>query len=204
MADHEYGDAYSLHQDDGPRRPAAMASRVLCPCLSSLRFNPSARTASGTGPMNVSALLDVTSIARQDDRLTLTGPGSELHFELLPLVPTAELTDTLWELESLIEGSGPDGVGSSAFPAGLTLSSDGSVTGSTGCRRLEGKWVENGDEILFTELSAEGNCQDELERQDEHVVTVLGDGFTAEIDGRTLTLFSAGELGLVYRAASEN
>jgi heat shock protein HslJ len=83
------------------------------------------------------------------------------------------------------------------------LTSDGTLSGSTGCRELEGEWTERGDELLFTRLAAEGHCSEDLKEQDSHVLSVLGDGFTARIDGQTLMLLSKGELGLGYRAESK-
>jgi heat shock protein HslJ len=148
----------------------------------------------------VDALTDIDTIARDADTLTLTGPATELDFELVPPPPVAQLTDTVWHLESLIEGTGPDGTVSSAAPARLVLRRDGTVSGSTGCRSLEGEWIERGDEILFTRLAAEGQCSADLQEQDGHVVGALGDGFTTDIEGRTLTVFSKGELGLQYKA----
>jgi heat shock protein HslJ len=150
----------------------------------------------------IDALWAADAIAREEDRLVLKGPDTELRFELLPPAPTAELIDTVWRLESLIEGTGPAGLVSSARAARLILRSDGTLSGSTGCRDMEGKWTERGDEILFTDLAAEGRCSAELRRQDGHVLNVLGDGFTAEIEGETLTVLSKGGQGLQYRAAS--
>ncbi len=57
-----------------------------------------------------------------------------------------------------------------------------------------------GDEVTATTLAAEGECPRELEGQDAHVVTVLGDGFTVAIDGDRLSLSSQGRLGAVYSA----
>ena len=54
----------------------------------------------------------------------------------------------------------------------------------------------------MTEMTAHGECPAELEAQDGHVVTVLGDGFSAGVDGQLLTLTSSGDLGLVYRSDS--
>ena len=48
----------------------------------------------------------------------------------------------------------------------------------------------------MTEMTAEGECPAELEAQDSHVVSVLGDGFSAVVDGQLLTLSSSGDLGL--------
>jgi heat shock protein HslJ len=147
------------------------------------------------------ALLNVDEIERGEDTLLLRGPDSELHFELLPPVPTAELVGTEWLLESLIEGTGPEGIAIEADPARLMLHEDGTVSGTTGCRKLSGEWTERGNEILFSTFSADGNCSAARREQDDHVVNVLGDGFVPEIDGRTLWLTSRGGFGLHYRSA---
>lgn len=135
------------------------------------------------------------------DEMTLSGPETELVFRRRPPVPTAELVGTTWELESLIDGTGPDAVASSAAPAHLTLSEDGTFSGTTGCRTLTGTWAERGGEIHFPEMTADGSCNERLREQDSHVVNVLGDGFPVEIEGRTLTIDKErAEQGLVYVA----
>jgi heat shock protein HslJ len=139
------------------------------------------------------------AISRDGDTLKLTGTETELHFELMPPIPTVELIDNRWQLESLIYGSSMDSVASSAGPAHLVLKSDGTLMGSTGCRELHGEWIERGDEIAFTTFGADGECSRELREQDGHVVGVLGDGFTVNIDADQLKVFSRGGLGLVYR-----
>lgn len=147
------------------------------------------------------ALHEVDSIDRTGDRLTLTGDATELRFALLPPIPTAELVDTRWELESLLYGTGSDGMVSSAHHGHLIIKSDGTIAGSTGCRDLHGEWIERGDEIYFTTFGAEGSCPEELREQDGHVVGALGDGFTVEINGDRLTVMGRFHIGLGYRAA---
>jgi len=144
------------------------------------------------------ALTRATSVTATDDHLTLSGEDVELEFNELPPVPTAALTNTVWVLESLIEGDSASSVGGER--ATLELFTDGSMLGSTGCRNLNGRYVVSGAEVLMNELAAEGDCAQELEAQDSLVVTVLGDGFRALVEGDTLTLTSAGNQGLVYRA----
>jgi len=144
------------------------------------------------------ALTRATSVTATDDHLTLTSEGVELAFTELPPVPTADLTNTVWVLESLIEGDSASSVGGER--ATLELFTDGSMLGSTGCRNLNGRYVVSGAEVLMNELAAEGGCPQELEDQDSLVLTVLGDGFRALVEGDTLTLTSAGNQGLVYRA----
>lgn len=147
----------------------------------------------------MAALMVADTISREEDTLSLTGPDAELVFEFLAPPPTASLTDTTWHLESLVHGRGPDGFVSSTYPAELILHGDGKLEGSTGCRRLTGEWIEGGHTIDFTTFGAEGNCPPDLREQDDHVVGVLGDGFTAEIEGNELTIYAArGTDGLTY------
>ena len=151
----------------------------------------------------VDALATVDTIAREGNSLTLTGPDAELHFEGLSPPPIAQLTDTIWRLESLIEGTGPEGTAVSAAPARLVLSGDGELSGSTGCREFEGEWLQRGDEIVFTTFTTQGDCPPGLQEQDSHILGVLGDGFTAEIEEQSLTVFAKAELGLNYIAESK-
>jgi heat shock protein HslJ len=144
------------------------------------------------------ALTRATTVSATDDQLTITGEGVELVFNELPPVPTADLTNTVWVLESLIEGDSVSSVGGER--ATLELFTDGSMLGSTGCRNLHGRYVVSGGEVQMPEFAAEGECPQELQAQDSLVVTVLGDGFRALVEEDILTVTSAGNLGLTYRA----
>lgn len=150
------------------------------------------------------------------DELVLTAPDLELRFEALPPVPTAELTATTWVLDGLVTDTEPDASASStvagADEATLRLEPDGTVDASTGCRTFSGEWTETGDEILLTtfgqrddspNVAADGTttCDEAVVDQEDQVLSVLGDGFRAEIDGQHLTLVSRDGLGLTYRAA---
>lgn len=144
----------------------------------------------------VDALADVTTAARDGGRLVLSGAGVELELTLLPPIPTAELVGTTWTLASLIEGETVSSV--TGEPATLRLDDDGRITGSTGCRSFSGTYRVSGDEVQITALSTgPETCPDELAAQDTHVLDVLGDGFTAQIDGNRLTV-SHGPSGLGY------
>ena len=152
----------------------------------------------------LAALMGATTIEQGSDTLTLTGQNIELVFEREPPVPTAELENTEWHLEGLIEGRGPEGTVSEADPGTLTLHDDGTLSGHTGCRTLTGTWEPHGDEIFTPELGAEGGCSEQQRLQDGHVVNVIGDGFTVEIEGATLTIYSSrGDQGLIYKAPDE-
>ncbi len=150
------------------------------------------------------------------DVLVLAGPDVELRYEALPPVPTADLTATTWVLDGVVSGVGPEATTASpaadAEEATLRLESDGTVAASTGCRTFSGEWIETGDEILLTtfgvrddspNVAADGTttCAPGVVEQEDHVLSVLGDGFRAEVDGQQLKLISRDGLGLTYRAA---
>ncbi len=148
----------------------------------------------------LAAVTEVDQVLISGSTLTLTGPGTELVFSLDAPVPVAELVGQLWLLDTLIDGETATTV--RGDPATLLLRTGGAINGSTGCRSLSGEYVINGSQVLFTTFSAGGDCPSELSKQDSHVVGVLGDGFTAAIDGQRLTVTSAGGLG--YRAITED
>lgn len=145
----------------------------------------------------LAALGEVSGWFSADGVLTLTGPDPELVFERAPEVPTEALVGTAWTLVAVVEN---DAVSSTVGdPATLVLSDDGTVAGSTGCRTLSGSWIEADGQIFFPEFGADGECPPDVAGQDNVVVTVLGDGFRATIEGDVLTLTSMGGEGLVYR-----
>jgi heat shock protein HslJ len=146
------------------------------------------------------ALGAVTGWTRDGDSLTLTGPDASLTYEQLEPVPDAAMVDTVWVLDTLVSG---DAASSTSGRATLELGSDGTIVGSTGCRDFTGRYQISGDEVMVTELTMEGECTAELAAQDSHVVTVLGDGFTVQVEGSRLTLGSAGNQGLGYTAEAE-
>lgn len=156
-----------------------------------------------------SALMAAETISRIDDHLVIAGADSKLVFGSVPPPPTRELTDVRWELQSLIHGHGPDARVTPAHrdnPAYVYFDSDGSYESSTGCREFVGKWIVEHDRITFTRIGAKDvldtDCPDELLEQNDAIIG-LGDGFTLEIEGRTLTVYGRfSDTGLEFRAAS--
>lgn len=145
------------------------------------------------------ALIAVATWSVTDGQLILTGPNTTLVFEPDSPPPMEALIGTTWILDTLTDGDiAKTPVGDAAL---LTLHDDGTFDGSTGCRILAGRWVENGAQIDFPEMSAEGECPADIREQDGFVVTVLGDGFRATIDGPLLSVMSVGNQSLVYRAS---
>ena len=145
----------------------------------------------------LAALLAVTRWGRDGDALRLTGEGVDLTFELQPPAPDQEIVGTSWVLESLIQGEAASSVQGEAF---LMLAVD-TFVGMTGCREIRGRWAVRGDVIDFIEMSVDGECPPERQAQDRHIIEVLEGGFSASVDGGSLTLSDNAGLGLVYRAA---
>jgi heat shock protein HslJ len=145
------------------------------------------------------ALARVRQIARDGDQLVAHGQDVELRFAALAPPPTAELVDTQWELDTLLVGdvaAAPIGE-----PATLELRADGTFSGSTGCRSFSGEWIEQGDTIVAPSWGMdETECPADLASQDDHVVSVIGDGFVPSVEGELLTLMDPGGMGLVYRS----
>ena len=141
----------------------------------------------------------VRQITRDGEELVARGDGVDLRFAALPAPPTSDLVETRWVLDTLVDGdvaSAPMGE-----PATLELHEDGTFSGSTGCRTFSGNWMEQGDQIQAPSWGMnETTCPPELSDQDDHVVSVIGDGFIPTIDGELLTLMDPQGIGLVYRS----
>ena len=171
-----------------------------------LTLGPLANTEMGCEPpetMSAESLFlrglgKVRLVEIEDPNLVLTGDGVELSFEALEQVPDAELTNTVWVLDGLIKGDTVSSVAGER--ATLEFFSDGSVIAGTGCRTLVGSYVINGGEVTVTNLSAQGECPEDLRHQDSQVVTAFEGNLRVEIEGDRLTTRVAGDEGLSYRA----
>ncbi len=148
----------------------------------------------------LTGITEVDRFTMTEAGLVLTG-GDTVSFEFAPVpeVDDAALLDTTWVLDTLIDGDTASSV--SGEPALLVLTTDGRIEGSTGCREIIGTYTVSGDEILATDLGALGSCNSRLIPQDGLVLDVLGDGFTALVEGDVLTLGSSGGVGLRYISA---
>jgi heat shock protein HslJ len=115
-----------------------------------------------------------------------------------PLAPASRLLHVSRALLLLADG---DVAGSTpGDPARLVLAADGTLSGATGCRPPSGRWSVDPDTLAVTELTADGDCPADLERQDAHVTAVLGAGARAVVAEDRLTLTGTDGRGLVYRA----
>lgn len=126
----------------------------------------------------------VETAARTGDNLVLTGPGVELRYVLEPQVADAGLIGTGWRLDSLISGDAVSSTMSDA--ATLELARDGTLSGFTGCRSFWGRDEIAGSEVEVSDLEVDDRaCAAELQDQDDHILSVLGEPFTAAIEGGT-------------------
>lgn len=138
------------------------------------------------------------------DTLSLAeaGVGTGLRFERVEPVADTELVGVTWRLDTLITGDTASN-SSSMDLAFLEFHEDGTLTGSTSCRRLEGEWVLQGATVQIPTLSAiddptAGVCSPESEALDGAIIAVVESGMTVEIDGNRLTLTAPGGDGLSF------
>jgi heat shock protein HslJ len=149
----------------------------------------------------LAALPRATAVARNGDSLVLTGPELELRFALVPPVADANLIGTAWILDSLVSGE----VASSTLGERVTLElrGDGTISASTGCRDVTGRYTVSEGQVQVTLDPYDTiGCAQELGAQDTHILNVLSDGFSVAIDGARLTV-TAGDQGMVYRTEDE-
>ena len=149
-------------------------------------------------PRYLAALEAVTAATVKNESLVLRGGGVELTFSLAPEVPTSKLVGTDWRLESLYAGDAASSVGGNGI---LFFIDDGTLEGNAGCRDFTGTWEVNDGKITVGALEfADADCPKEFNAQEEHIATVLGDGFTATIEGDRLTVTSLqSDNGIGYR-----
>ena len=144
----------------------------------------------------MSVLSSPRSLFRDGDTLQMTGDGVDLEFRLVPPVEPAALVGTVWSLETIIQGETASSVRGEPT---LVLNEDGRFEGSTGCRTLTGMYQISGDELVITQMSADGDCPDDMATQDSQIISVI-ESPRIEVDGDRLRLTAAGGEGLEYIA----
>jgi heat shock protein HslJ len=137
------------------------------------------------------------TLSRDADTLQMMGDGVELEFRLITPVEPEALVGTVWMLETIIQGEAASSV--QGEPS-LVLNDDGTFVGATGCRSLTGRYQISGDELVITEMSADGECPAEFATQDSQIISVL-EAPQVEVDGDRLRMTASGGEGLEYIAA---
>ncbi|MDJ0463511.1 META domain-containing protein [Streptomyces sp. H27-C3] len=141
-----------------------------------------------------------------DDRLTLTtAKGDSIAMSAKPQEPNAKLTETRWNVESLIKGKSVTSLPSdTAGKAELIFGKDGSVGGSTSCNNLSGKAAVAGSTITFSKVATTRKmCTPEAMRTERELLKILDGRTNYEIKGSTLSLTAAAGDGLEARAAKQ-
>jgi heat shock protein HslJ len=144
----------------------------------------------------LTALGSADRMTRDGSDLVVTGPDGSLRFSRQEPVPDRELAGTTWTLDTLVDGEVASSVLGSPT---LVLASDGTATGSTGCRGFLGTWQVAGDVLTLDVTRDDIGCPEDLGRQDEQVLAVLDAGPQYGIDGDRLTLTAPDGRALVYR-----
>ncbi|WP_411700552.1 META domain-containing protein [Conyzicola sp.] len=173
-------------------------------------FGPFASTRMACSPETVMTLearylkaLEAADTATVDgDTLTLSLNDDvlELVYSQTEPVADAELVGPTWGLESV---GTTDAVSSVQGDPTLVFGEDGTIHGSGGCREFSGDYVAADDDLIrFTRFEiASAECPAEVGDQETKVFDIIGEGFTAEIEGDTMTVTRAGsDVTLVYRA----
>lgn len=138
---------------------------------------------------------------RDGDRLTLSGPQTELAFELVPPTPDAALAGTSWRLETVVQGDAAMTFGNSdAIEAAFA---DGRVTITVGCRALTGGYAVDAGQVTVERMEvAKIACVDDAPLPlEDAIVDALAGGFTAAVAEDRLQVTSASGMGLEFRAA---
>jgi heat shock protein HslJ len=146
------------------------------------------------------ALARVTEVTL-DGELGMTGDGIELAFDLVEPTPDAELTNTIWVLDGLIDN---DAVSTPVLDSRGTVEffTDGSLLGETGCRGFSARYRLTGDEVALEDglVTQDPSCEGELIGQDGHFLATLQDGFQVQVDGERLTITGPEGRGLTFVA----
>lgn len=136
-----------------------------------------------------------------DGTLTLTGDGVTL--ELLDREvadPDVPLAGTRWVVDTILEGSGPDGSASSV-PQGVEAFlqfGEGVLEGHDGCRPVRARYTVDGDDISYTDREFEDiACPTaDVERLAGAILAATSDKATYRIQAKRLTLTDAAGRGI--------
>lgn len=140
----------------------------------------------GTAPEELdrtyfAALIEVDTVERDSDELTMTGPGVEIGFRLAEPWPRAAVVGHRWRLVTWIDESGERH--RPQWERGLRPfvrfgdggGSGGRIAASSGCRVLEGRWRMWLGAPHLTRSEWRGRCPDRLMDQEVAVGNALSE-----------------------------
>jgi len=147
------------------------------------------------------ALGTITTAELDGDTLVLTSETAELRFGEEEPMADADLVDTDWMLESLVDGDAVSSV-IADMEIDLLLEGGGAISGTDGCNRFNGTYTLDGDSLEVGPLAqTRMACSEEINAQAALIVSVLSQPTTVTISGDSLELTAADGSGLVYRAS---
>lgn len=139
------------------------------------------------------------------ETLVLTADDAEVTLVDREVVePDRPLEGTRWDLDTLIEGSGPDGAASSIPEQvdAFVVFEDGRITGNTGCNSLTGEATVEGDEIAFGMIATTLMlCDAPLGEVEAPMLAVLDGTVAWTVDANRLTLEHPSGNGLSFLAS---
>jgi heat shock protein HslJ len=150
------------------------------------------------------ALPRTTAAAKVGRQLVLSGSGVELRFDPAMAPEDKPLVGTVWELQTLLNGSTASSTVRSLTRRSATLefTAKGEMSGSTGCNSFGGSYeLTNQTVTPGSLLTTQIGCPTGLAEQEAHVMAVLSGSFTVAIEGDQLTVTGGDERGLTYVAA---
>jgi heat shock protein HslJ len=136
--------------------------------------------------------LGAVSAFTVDGSLQLSGDGVSLTYTRTVSPAPLALIGTAWSLSTI--GSG-DAVSSTitGTSASLTLTEDGSASGSAGCNTFHGAYTVDGDQLSFGPLATTRMmCPDNVMAQETAGLEGLGATASFTIDGDQLSLLDEG------------
>lgn len=157
-------------------------------------------------PPYKAAMFAATDIARDGDLLILTGPETRLIFESVPPPPIGRIAGRRWRLVRILDGQTSEEFRSirPRGEASFLIDRDGTWGSTTGCQRLKGEWIVEGDRIMSTQSRSIGGirgCSEAAFEQWAFISNAFSEGFASVLQGKKLTIASDwGQYRLVYRA----
>ena len=102
--------------------------------------------------------------------------------------PAAELSGSLWQLESIIQGEAVQSV-LAGTRVTLEFGADGNATGNTGCNFYGGSYQVDGDTLILGDsMQTLIGCREDIMAQENAYLAALAATETFELTGETLTL----------------
>lgn len=147
------------------------------------------------------ALDSVAAWRPVDDGLELLDEAGRVRVVLAPVLaldPSGE-----WTVRSYARANGSLAEPAPDAPMAVVLETDGSISGSTGCRPFVGSYVREGQAITIGPVETVGaGCDQPRRRPERRLLAALGEAYHWQREGRVLTLLDAFDQPLLVLEAA--